>query len=449
MRSDEQPDLVMMLPYADVDLDDTPIVVLGCKGRHFFTVETLDGLIGMKDVYEFDPISGQCVNLKDNEQLAISIPQCPTCREPIRQYVTRRYNRVVNRAVIDEMSKRFVISGQQTLQRLTNRLRSVEKSLESTRPKLLPTTDISKRYVQASNLEKDARAFLRIMDERNKPSHKLREAIQHVASKHVDLNDSMAQLSVSSTSASKQQDSDQRITLGGQLYHLEVRQLVLVDKFEILRNLKSRSVAAIPSFPGGSPVDRSVSFLQDCLELTKACKSANSIKLAVQATLAYADMLRLLGASKSGKEATVAIVLQYRDVAKALLEEAERLCNRAFQGRDQLRKGVEQSLQLLGREFYAEVSKEEFEAIKQAMVSGRGGIASHSGHWYQCLNGHPVSRSKTTSVIPTDKISLPLVNVVCQWNVLVAQNVESPLVVKTIRQSQGLLEQPTWNRRET
>ena len=61
-----------------------------------------------------------------------------------------------------------------------------------------------------------------------------------------------------------------------------------------------------------------------------------------------------------------------------------------FQGRDQLKVGIEQSLRLLGREFYAEVTKEEIEAIKRAIVSGRGGIATHSGHWYNYENRHPV-----------------------------------------------------------
>ncbi|KAJ5520817.1 hypothetical protein N7463_001270 [Penicillium fimorum] len=38
---------------------------------------------------------------------------------------------------------------------------------------------------------------------------------------------------------------------------------------------------------------------------------------------------------------------------------------------------------------YETVTLEELQSIKTAMVSGRGGIASHSGHWYNCVNGHP------------------------------------------------------------
>lgn len=41
-----------MKTYSEINVDETPIVVLGCG--HFFTAETLDGMIGMSDVYEVD-----------------------------------------------------------------------------------------------------------------------------------------------------------------------------------------------------------------------------------------------------------------------------------------------------------------------------------------------------------------------------------------------------------
>jgi hypothetical protein len=48
-------------------------------------------------------------------------------------------------------------------------------------------------------------------------------------------------------------------------------------------------------------------------------------------------------------------------------------------------------MKLLGREWYEVVTPEELAVIKAAMVSGPRGIATHSGHWYNCANGHPVS----------------------------------------------------------
>ena len=38
-----------MKTYREIDVSESPIVVLGCG--HFFTAETLDGIMGMRDVY--------------------------------------------------------------------------------------------------------------------------------------------------------------------------------------------------------------------------------------------------------------------------------------------------------------------------------------------------------------------------------------------------------------
>ena len=449
MRAEEQPDLIMMLPYREIDLNDSPIVVLGCKARHFFTVETLDGIIGMKEVYETDAKTGEYSALKENEQLAASVPQCPTCREPVRQYVTQRYNRLVNRAVIDEMSKRFIVSGQQELHELSKKLQSLEQSLEATRSNLLPPAGtpwnsaaaqdvarkIMNRYVKASDLGKNVENFLCKMDERHKPSHKLHEAVAHAASKQIDFSDWMAQMSLGSSSVGKKQDRDQRISLGGRLYSLTVRQLILNDMFEVLRDYRSRSSSVDLSFPGGSPIDRCAFFLRDCEYFIKDCKSAYSPKLAVEATIYYAHIVRLLGASGPIKESLTAKTVQYCDTAKDLLKEAEKLCDNAFQGRDQLKEAVERSLRLLGREFYAEVTKQEVEAIKRAMLSGRGGIASHTGHWYNCVNGHPVSISHGFMSALTNHYSSLLASVACRCNSLVARNAVPRLAVRATRRS--------------
>lgn len=88
---------------------------------------------------------------------------------------------------------------------------------------------------------------------------------------------------------------------------------------------------------------------------------------------------------------------------------------------------------MLGREFYEEVTEEEIEAIKRAMLGGRGGIASHSGHWYNCVNGHPVSLHLLTSLLATNCFSSLSASVECPCNSLVAQNVVLRSAVKAIR----------------
>jgi hypothetical protein len=98
--------------YSEIDLSEGPIVVLGCS--HFFTAETLDGHIGMHAAYQTDETGGY-IALSRSSSLSQFIPRCPDCQSPIQQYVTQRYNRVINQAVLDETSKRFIVSGNQRL----------------------------------------------------------------------------------------------------------------------------------------------------------------------------------------------------------------------------------------------------------------------------------------------------------------------------------------------
>lgn len=57
------------------------------------------------------------------------------------------------------------------------------------------------------------------------------------------------------------------------------------------------------------------------------------------------------------------------------------------------------------------------------MVSGHRGIATHSGHWWNCMNGHPVITHPITSEQALTGNSLQSANVECQWNLLVVPNV--------------------------
>lgn len=80
----------------------------------------------------------------------------------------------------------------------------------------------------------------------------------------------------------------------------------------------------------------------------------------------------------------------YHHNAMKLLGGAEELCVRVFRNADTLSQAVSQLLKLLQRGWHEAVTKAELEAIKSAMVSGPKGIASHSGHWHNCINGNPV-----------------------------------------------------------
>jgi hypothetical protein len=202
MKADEVVDLLEMTTYSAIDIDESPIIVLSCG--HFFTIETLDGMVALKDVYEVDHKTGRFVNFIENDELAAAVPQCPHCKCPIRQYVTQRYNRLINRAVIDEMSKRFIVNAQQDLQELEDKVKTLVASFEGSRQSLVPVVNlptvnppaaarvlervikeldkkIKQRYQKAQNLEKDITTFQRRMATQHKPANKLHQAIVYAA----------------------------------------------------------------------------------------------------------------------------------------------------------------------------------------------------------------------------------------------------------------------------
>lgn len=104
-KGDARVDFLEWKTYSEINLDETPIVVLECG--HFFTSESVDGLVGLDEVYTRDK-DGKFDGLQDVCSLASVIPSCPDCKQPIHQFVTKRYNRAINRAVMDETCKRLL-----------------------------------------------------------------------------------------------------------------------------------------------------------------------------------------------------------------------------------------------------------------------------------------------------------------------------------------------------
>ena len=56
-------------------------------------------------------------------------PRCPECQSHIQQYATQRYNRVTNRAAIDEMFKCFLKSDKARLQALEGEAEKLRNKL--------------------------------------------------------------------------------------------------------------------------------------------------------------------------------------------------------------------------------------------------------------------------------------------------------------------------------
>ncbi|KAH7414422.1 hypothetical protein DE146DRAFT_673990 [Phaeosphaeria sp. MPI-PUGE-AT-0046c] len=349
MKVDAIPDLIECKLYSEIDLDESRIIALECG--HFFTMETLDGHVGLNE--------------------------CPYCKVPIRQYATQRYNRLINKAVIDDMTKRFIVSGQHDLRELEGKFDQLTFDIEKSRQSLrlegisyAVASALAKRYVNAHKQQKHVEVFQKKITKNNQPASKLHQATMYAEAKAVTLDNDFAKLNLQPFVTVAPQGVDERIEHGACLLQLRIQGLVLEDKFEIIRLMKAK-------------------FSPNCSNVIEGCNNTNLPKLAVEATLYYSRIARALSALGTAKDEDRKIVEKFRQTSKDLLGKATELCELPFRGARCLAEAVDKSLKLLGRDFYAEVTKEEIEAIKRAMVGGPGGIATHSGHWYNCANGHP------------------------------------------------------------
>lgn len=382
-------------------------------------------MVGLKEVYKIDPLTGSVLGLEDiSSRMAPAIPRCPHCQRPIRQYATQRYNRLINRAVIDEMSKRFIVTGQTELQGIEEKLRTVESELEDTRsdivkakrrPRLvedwLPGDWLAKddqvskgnsqqlqtRYKPIECVRSAVSQLRQRTAKCQQPAHKLHEATVHAMRRLAPLESNMA--TVKLTDFGPTGECDHRITLGAKMMEIKIDFIAMQDKFRILSAVKAdgeRSAASI-TFPGGSPLKCAGVLLKSCADFVADCTEKALPKLAVEASLYHAQVSRLFTASGISEPADHKKAVKYVEEARRFLEDAEKLCQQGFHNADALLQAVTEALKLLQKERYEEVTAEELEDIKRAMISGRGGIATHSGHWYNCANGHPVGSGSSSS----------------------------------------------------
>ncbi|EFE33959.1 uncharacterized protein ARB_07423 [Trichophyton benhamiae CBS 112371] len=397
-----------MKSYKEIDVSETPIVVLGCG--YFFTTESVDCLMNMAAVYEIDK-NGEFTGLKDiSTNLAPSIPFCPDCKCPVRQFATRRYNRVVNRAVIDEMSRRFLSSGKDGLQELERQIEELKNWQQETRKKvmdihegyeltLMAVSNINKLlrdgYKRSEDLKTGVQKFCKVFADKCQPAQKLHEATVHAVRRAAILqlpsDTLLTALRITDAEPAPTASRDSQITMGGKMALIKVNFLIIDDGFVLSKALRSKN--ALIKLPGQSPDKLAIFFFQTCKKYIAECDTQNLPKLAVEGTLLFASIARSFEAHCRSGKTKIDAATKFVETAKELLEKALKTCQRPFHNAEGLRALVEQSIRSMKTEWYEEVTVAEKEAIKAAMLSGPNGIATHSGHWYNCSNGHPVSSS--------------------------------------------------------
>ncbi|CCT63148.1 uncharacterized protein FFUJ_00231 [Fusarium fujikuroi IMI 58289] len=371
-------DLLEFRSYSKINLYETPIIVLGCG--HFFTSETLDGLVGLDEVYTTD-MFGSYAGLKDiTTSLTEKTPCCPSCKRSIRQFATKRYNRVINRAVMDDICKRFLIKGRESLVKLNHKLLKAETSLASSRRSTAPghhhtaTTFFRERHMVIQQVEDNAVALQKMMGEENQPIKKLYDAI--ATSRPQGSGGSQSVALLMDAMKLSQPSPDNQILLGARLLAIEAQQVQLMDAYAVskMNGWKLHENALTLPVPD--------EWFKACKELMREANEEKLPRIFIAAALAFAkgedDSSSARGdENKTGHVAT----------ARGLLTTALESCSKFADG-EILKKRVQDMMELYDPK-YEKTTPEELAAIRSAIVSGPQGMATHSGHWYNCVNSHP------------------------------------------------------------
>lgn len=391
--------------FDEIDLNSTPIVLLGCG--HFFTAESLDGHLGMANVYKMN-LEGDFTGLQDiSGDLVHPTSRCPDCQRAIQQYATQRYNRVINRAVIDEMSKRFLVSGKARLQDLEEKAHALELESEKSRKELLDLVRVDEtnlnplkslgimenlkdRSQRFNKLARDVASFVDKIADKDQPVRKLYDATVKAIRAKRSIGESMEKLAINGVPMISR---DRRVILGSRVVQIKVQFINLTDRLEIGQKLDAiLTNSAGQRIPGGDPIQLAKAFFNSCRECVVDCQEESLPKLNVETRLYYGRIARLYQSYASAtKSSDIHRAADHVRRAKEFLNEAQELCRLGFQNADGLQRAVEETLRLLGKAWYEPMSADELAIVKAAMVSGRDGLATHSGHWYNCQNGHPVS----------------------------------------------------------
>jgi len=136
-------DMVCMETYQQIELDTNPVIFLTCG--HFFCMDTVDGLMQMRDVYEYDR-EDNIISQKPQENWIKDIKQsqtrCPSCRGTLTDIL--RYNRVAKGVMIEVLTQKFLLTAHREFLSLEQRLSDTEKELNNGRKSL--EADVGKLY---------------------------------------------------------------------------------------------------------------------------------------------------------------------------------------------------------------------------------------------------------------------------------------------------------------
>jgi hypothetical protein len=393
-----QVDYLEFKTYEEIDLDDDPIIIPPCK--HLCSRTSLDGILEIDKVYIIEE-NGGFVGSIANGTMTSQRPQCPKCRSPISQI--QRYNRVVNRSILDKLLRNLINRSQSNYLDLAASFEEFKIKMDSSReesfgnfrqirnPMQKHPNETKNAVVVADRLKlfdrpkQQIRQYLKGVDEANQPHMKVyKMSIAALSRANIKIKDRPAKywpLDVPSP------DIKHRIL--GNILDLRLE----ICRYADLIRLANRLSSLIGCKESSSPLYLKV--LKECNALrSKATKTKDECDqrqyhtLAVETILLQTDLVALV--IRASEVVDKPHIQKCRDIGLQLLSH----CDQYFINFESCRKyetAVARARELLrvAGPWYESVTHEERNIIYQAM-RGDFGV---SVRWYYCLNGHPVRLS--------------------------------------------------------
>jgi hypothetical protein len=134
------------------------------------------------------------------------------------------------------------------------------------------------------------------------------------------------------------------------MVQIKMEFIVLSNKFGIAQALKSTPAGTLINILGGAPDLLATPFFQTCRAFIEDCNLESLPKLAIEASLFYANITQSFDSSYHSAKAGVDRAASYVKMAKELLDKAQELCRQPFQNAEILRSAIEESISLLRKE---------------------------------------------------------------------------------------------------
>ena len=388
-------DYIEGLTYQEIDLDQQPVIIPECG--HLMIINSMDGLMDMSSQYQMSEDRLPESLRSESQPLSINkVKGCPLCRGSLHQI--ERYNRIVKRAFLDEATKKFIVWSNAHFVPLTIRLKQQEEELvnsdvildsqknRNTRPqssvriegsqavqlqKVSLLSGLGSRHGQITRLHSDIALFYIKVIEEEQPFSKVQQMVE-VVTRKTGVNPTF----IYNTEVLQTRS---RLMVKSLLLRCE---LALLSDIVKIHDRNDPIMARVhPWLRAELSLDFQANRLS-CLKLAEDAIGRQQPMIEIEARLLFG---RYVGLERAAPIDSNRMQKLFSDAAEQI-EKAKLVIDRSPSTLSMLSEIAEVESLLRGSTFYSIVTNEEKQAIYNAMAQEFQG----TGHWYFCVNMHPV-----------------------------------------------------------